>query len=207
MLLSYGLDRRWKRRVVRMAGLGRDERLLDLATGTGDLAFLGAEQCGSVVGLDVTWRMLELASGKRRGAAPRFVAGDMLDLPFAAGSFDVVTTGYGIRNVPDLGRALDEVARVLRPGGRFFSLDFDRPGNRILWAVYFGYLTVVGSALGLVLHRDADAYRYIPESLRGYPGSRQVAHLLERRGFEDVGVVPVLGGLMAIHHARKRKGV
>ena len=130
-----------------------------------------------------------------------FVTGDMLALPFRDASFDVVTTGYGLRNVPDLDRALREVQRVLAPGGRLLSLDFNRPENALIRAAYLAYLTAVGSALGFVLHRDPDTYRYIPESIRNYPGAHGVARLMKERGFERVRIVPVLGGLLALHVA------
>ena len=94
----------------------------------------------------------------------------MMALPFASARFDLVTTGYGIRNVPILKAAIAEIHRVLKPGGLFLSLDFNRPGNALVRAVYLSYLTVVGSALGFVLHGDPDTYRYIPESIRRYPG-------------------------------------
>jgi ubiquinone/menaquinone biosynthesis methyltransferase len=144
--------------------------------------------------------MLQLAAVKRK--AP-LVNGDMQALPFASGYFNVVTAGYGLRNVPDLRKALDEIARVLAPGGRFLSLDFNRPERAWLRGAYLAYLTIVGSTLGLVLHRDADTYRYIPESIRNYPGAVGVARLLEQHGFEQVRVVPLLGGLLAIHVAKK----
>jgi demethylmenaquinone methyltransferase/2-methoxy-6-polyprenyl-1,4-benzoquinol methylase len=132
-----------------------------------------------------------------------FVTADMLALPFGDAQFDVVTTGYGLRNVPDLRVALAEVQRVLTPGGRFLSLDFNRPDRPLVRAAYLMYLTVVGSTLGLLLHRDPDTYRYIPESIRLYPGALGVARLMEAAGFTDVRIVPVLGGLMVIHVARK----
>src|SRR5690349_6828784 len=129
--LSYGQDRRWKRRLVELADVRRGTRALDLATGTGDIAFALAARGARVVGLDITPRMIEIARLKARtesvagasGGARRvephveFIVGDMLALPFPSASFDVVTTGYGLRNVPDLSRAIDEIARVLRPGG------------------------------------------------------------------------------------------
>jgi demethylmenaquinone methyltransferase/2-methoxy-6-polyprenyl-1,4-benzoquinol methylase len=147
--------------------------------------------------------MLQLASQRPSTGRLASVTADMLALPFSASRFDVVTTGYGLRNVPDLNAAIGEIHRVLAPGGRLLSLDFNRPGNPLVRAAYLAYLTVVGSALGFVLHRDPDTYRYIPESIRQYPGAAGVARLLERAGFADVRVIPVFGGLMAIHVARK----
>jgi demethylmenaquinone methyltransferase/2-methoxy-6-polyprenyl-1,4-benzoquinol methylase len=205
-LLSYGQDRRWKRRLVALAEIGSNDRILDLACGTGDILFEAMRaHPRRAVGLDLTHRMLVLA-GRRRGhgaAAARLVTGDMLALPFHMNDFDVVTTGYGLRNVPDLPLAIRELHRVLAPRGRLLSLDFNRPANALVRVVYLAYLTVVGSALGFVLHGDPDTYRYIPESIRSYPGAEGVARMLEAEGFRDVRVVPVLFGLMTIHVARK----
>ena len=198
--LSYGQDRQWKRRLLDLAAPVRGRRALDLATGTGDIALALAAQGADVVGLDITHRMIELARRKPAGlGSVRFLVGDMLALPFPNGSFDVVTIGYGLRNVPDLGTALDEVARVLKPGGRVLSLDFNRPGNRLVRSGYLLYLRIVGGALGWVLHRDPDTYRYIPASLQSYPGAGGVTRMMKARGFARVLHHPLLGGLMAIH--------
>lgn len=199
--LSYGQDRRWKQQLIALAGIGPMERVLDVACGTGDLLFAAARRARYSVGLDVTLRMLELAA-ERKGAG-HLVTGDMVALPFGESCFDVVTTGYGLRNVPDLPSAIHEIHRVLVPGGRFLSLDFDKPANPLVRRAYLTYLTVVGSALGFVLHRDPNTYRYIPESIRQYPGATGVARCIEAAGFTDVQVVALLGGLMAIHVARK----
>jgi ubiquinone/menaquinone biosynthesis methyltransferase len=206
--LSYGQDRRWKRRLVALAAPTPGARALDLATGTGDIAFALAARGARVVGLDITLRMIELARAKQDGVAvarrlqpSAFVQGDMLALPFPAASFDIVTTGYGLRNVPNLTIAIDEIGRVLAPGGQVLSLDFNRPANGLVRAVYLAYLTLVGATLGWVLHRDPDTYRYIPASIRQYPGADAVARMFEARGFSRVRCYPVLGGLMAIHHA------
>ena len=203
--LSYGQDRRWKRRLVALAQPVAGRRALDLATGTGDIAFSLASSGARVVGLDITPRMIELAIGKKNGHAGScsFMVGDMLALPFPDRSFDVVTTGYGLRNVPDLTRAVDEIARVLTPGGLALSLDFNRPANGLVRRAYLSYLTVVGSGLGWLLHGNPDTYRYIPASIRRYPGAEAVGRLMEARGFTDVDYMPVLGGLMAIHCARR----
>ena len=243
--LSYGQDRRWKQRLIALAGIGPTDRMLDLACGTGDLLLAAAADARTAVGLDVTHRMLQLARRRAVKARPMdavvrahpadavgrpftgrrsptdavvkapdgvgrpltgrrsFVTSDMLALPFGESCFDVVTTGYGLRNVTDLVLAIHEIHRVLAPGGRLLSLDFNKPGNRLVMSTYLAYLTVVGSALGFVLHGDPDTYRYIPESIRQYPGATGVARLMEAAGFAEVVVVPLLGGLMAIHVARK----
>jgi demethylmenaquinone methyltransferase/2-methoxy-6-polyprenyl-1,4-benzoquinol methylase len=204
-LLSFGRDRRWKAVLVGLAEVRPGVRALDLAAGTGDIAFGLAAAGARVVALDLTHRMLEIASRKRPAAAAvTFVTGDMMALPFPDRAFDLVTTGYGIRNVPAIGPAVEEIHRVLRPGGLLLSLDFDRPANPSVRWGYLGYLTVVGSALGWVLHRDPDTYRYIPESIRRYPGAAGVAAMLGRAGFDESRVMPLLGGLMAINVARRK---
>lgn len=204
VLLSFGLDRRWKIRLADLADIRPGTRALDLACGTGDIAFEVARRGAHATGLDLTHRMLALGRRKPESAlTSRFVQGDMMALPFPAASFDVVTTGYGVRNVPRIEPALGEIARVLRPGGLFLSLDFDRPANALIRGVYLGYLTVVGATLGWVLHGDPDTYRYIPASLARYPGSGGVSTMLEAAGFHDSRVVPVLAGLMAINVARR----
>ena len=204
-LLSYGRDRAWKRRLVDLASPKPGTRALDLATGTGDIAFAVQARGAAVVALDVTPRMIELALKKASppGRQPSFLVGDMVTLPFPEASFDLVTTGYGLRNVPDITAAVDEMFRVLKPGGIALSLDFDRPSNVIVRGAYLAYLSAVGGALGWLLHRDPDTYRYIPASIRRYPGAEAVARLMEARGFERATRYRVLGGLMAIHRARK----
>ena len=219
--LSYGQDRRWKRRLIQLAQLQPSDRVLDLACGTGDIVFAAAPQVERAVGLDVTHRMLQLAQRRimghgdtktrrenisvpprlRGSSSASFITGDMLALPFPDRSFTVVTIGYGLRNVPDLEQSLREIRRVLASGGRMLSLDFNRPSNPIVRTAYLIYLTLVGSALGFVLHGDPDTYRYIPESIRNYPGAEGVARMMEKLGFTNVRVVRVLGGLMAIHTA------
>jgi ubiquinone/menaquinone biosynthesis methyltransferase len=203
-LLSYGQDRRWKRRLVSLAQIRPGVRVLDLACGTGDITLALAGRGARACGLDVTHRMVQLARHKADAetSGARFVTGDMMALPFPDAAFDLVTVGYGIRNVPRIEPAIDEIRRVLKPGGLFLSLDFNTPSNRVVRAVYLGYLTMVGSLLGWTLHRNPDTYRYIPESIKRYPGAARVAEMLTRAGFDDSRVVPLFGGLMALNIAR-----
>ena len=204
VLLSFGRDRTWKRRLLESSQAAAGTRALDLACGTGDITLALASRGARVCGLDVTHRMVQLAQEKAAAALSpaRFLTGDMMALPFPDAAFDLVTVGYGIRNVPRIEPAIDEIRRVLKPGGLFLSLDFNTPSSSLVRAVYLGYLTIVGSLLGWTLHRNPDTYRYIPESIRRYPGARRVAALLVTAGFEDSRVVPLLGGLMALNIAR-----
>jgi demethylmenaquinone methyltransferase/2-methoxy-6-polyprenyl-1,4-benzoquinol methylase len=207
VLLSFGRDRHWKARLIDLAGVRPGCRVLDLACGTGDLAFIAARRGADVTCLDLAPRMVELARRRvptgENHPPSAWLVGDMSSLPIASRSFDVVTTGYGLRNVPDLDRAHVAIRRVLKPGGRLCSLDFDNPERAWLRAVSGGYLAVVGSALGWILHRDPDTYRYIPASIRRYPGARRVAGRMRDLGFTDVRHLGVFGGIMAIHLARR----
>jgi demethylmenaquinone methyltransferase/2-methoxy-6-polyprenyl-1,4-benzoquinol methylase len=157
-----------------------------------------------VWGLDLAPRMLQHArrrDGSASGPPCAWIEGDMTALPIASASVDVVTTGYGLRNVPDLDAALSEIARVLAPRGRFLSLDFNRPQVSAIRHLYLGYLEIVGATLGWVLHGDPDTYRYIPASIRRYPGARGVSVRLARAGFVEVRETPILLGLLTIHQA------
>lgn len=209
-LMSYGMDQGWKRELVEMANLAGNETALDLACGTGDitLAVAGRLSGGRVAGLDITQRMLDIAEAKRRRAGVAnaiFHRGDIMNVPFADATFDVVTGGYALRNVPDIAGALAEILRVLKPGGRLLSLDFGHPDSRAYRWLYLNYLVVAGSVLGLAMHSDADTYRYIPESLKRYPGQRGVRNMMDRAGFAETGFREFGGGIMAINYGARRK--
>jgi demethylmenaquinone methyltransferase/2-methoxy-6-polyprenyl-1,4-benzoquinol methylase len=194
-VMSFGLHRRWKRDAVNLALDGRagSARVLDLCCGTGDLAFLAGGSGGAtVVGLDFTLPMLDVARSRRpqAGARPAFAQGDAMRLPFPDARFDAVTMGYGLRNVADPLGCLVEVRRVLRPGGRVVVLDFGKPPHPFARALYDGFLRVAMPAVGWLFHGDPDTYAYIPESLERYPAQRGVLELMERAGlsgarFED----------------------
>ena len=208
VFLSYGMDRGWKRRLIEQLHLGGQEKVLDLACGTGDITFAVGERLppGKVIGLDITHGMIEIAESKRRARGLNnvfFHCGDIMSLPFPDASFDCVTCGYALRNVPDVESALAEIKRVLKTGGRFHSLDFGHPVSRVYHWFYLRYLVFVGSALGWVLHGDPDTYRYIPESLKLYPGQRGVQAIMNRLGFAETGFQEFGGGIMAINYGVK----
>lgn len=207
-VMSYGMDQGWKRKLVEMAHLRGSETALDLACGTGDITFAVASRLtsGLATGLDITQGMLDIAESKRCEAGianVSFHRGDIMSLPFPDETFDCVTGGYALRNVPEIPRALMEINRVLKPGGRFLSLDFGHPNNKPYRWLYLNYLIVVGSAMGLAMHGDADTYRYIPESLKRYPGQRGVHEMMDHAGFIGTGFREFGGGIMAINYGTK----
>jgi len=202
-LLSFGCDQRWKRRLIAEAHIEAGCSVLDVACGTGDLALLALERGANVLALDFTLSMMRLARQRHGAERITWIVGDMTSIPVVGEKFDIITVGYGLRNAADLPLALRELHRCLRAGGLLAVLDFDRPDSVPVRAIYLGYLTVIGSILGFVLHRDPDTYRYIPASIRRYPGAKPVAQMMRDAGFGSVVHLPVFGGLMAIHVARK----
>lgn len=207
---SFGLHRRWKRRVACLAEAQPGVRALDVCCGTGDLAFALAARGAQVVGLDFNAPMLERAVrrarafGAARDGAPRrpnpvFVLGDALAVSFPDATFDVVTVGYGLRNLTDWRAGLREMVRVARPGGRVLVLDFGKPSWPPWRALYLAYLKGVVPALGWALCGNAGAYAYILESLHRYPAQEGVAAAMREFGLDPVRVENLLGGAMSIH--------
>ncbi len=203
-VMSFGLHRRWKRETIRIAFEGRSEgaRLLDLCCGSGDLGFLAeAAHRAKVCGLDFTLPMLAVARRRKLGAGSRaaFAQGDALSLPFPDARFDVITVGYGLRNLADPEAGLAEMRRMLAPGGRAVILDFGKPENVVAAALYQAFLHTMMPAVGLIFHGDADTYLYIPASLQRYPGQRGVAELMKKVGFVNVRFEERLLGTMGIN--------
>jgi len=211
-VMSFGLHRLWKRRTVRLGLDGRSTppRWLDLCCGTGDMAFLAEQFAGRgltaegslrPVGADFTLPML--AVGRRRALndarQTRFVQADALELPFPDGSFDVITVGYGLRNIADPAAALSEMRRVLAPGGRAVILDFGKPRNPVASALYRAFLRTMMPAVGWLFHRDPETYLYIPESLARYPGQVGVRDLMRAAGFANARFEERLLGTMGIN--------
>lgn len=201
-IFSYGMDRGWKRQAVERAGLAESAVVLDLASGTGDFSRLVERMVPRArsVAADLTFNMLRLA---RQDGIERAVAGDAMRLPFPDGTFDAVFVGYGLRNFPRLGGALEEMRRVLKPGGRLVSLDFFLPNNRLLRAIYLGCLYAQGFLWGLLLHGRPRIYTYIPDSLSSFVTIDEYCSLLEQSGYSPTGVRRMIFGGIGLHWAAR----
>jgi demethylmenaquinone methyltransferase / 2-methoxy-6-polyprenyl-1,4-benzoquinol methylase len=195
--MTAGLDRRWRAETARAVVLPGD-RVLDACCGTGDLAIASLRLVGStgrVTGLDFSEGMLERARAKSDGV--EWIPGDALALPFADGSFDAATVGFGVRNLDDLDAGLRELRRVLRPGGRVGILEITRPRGllRPFYKLWFdGLVPLAGKLLP-----GGSAYTYLPASVRRFPGAKELAELMETMGFEQVRYRLFAGGIVALH--------
>ena len=198
-LFSYGMDGRWKRLAVARAVLPTEATVLDLACGTGDFAKLLASYDSStkIVAADLTDRMLRLAG------LSNAICADAASLPFASASFDAVFIGYGLRNFPQLAGAIEEVYRVLKPGGVLVSLDFFLPDPAWLRFLYLAYLYAQGAFWGMVLHRRVRTYTYIPDSLRSFLSATDFTTFLSRMHFDQIAERTFLLGGISVHWAKK----
>jgi demethylmenaquinone methyltransferase/2-methoxy-6-polyprenyl-1,4-benzoquinol methylase len=211
-VMTAGLHHDWRRRAVDLAAPPAGSRVLDVATGTGDLALELAARVGSegeVVATDFSERMLSLARekagatggvGRARGrgrAAVRFEAANALDLPYADGEFAAATVGFGARNFSDLSRGLAEMARVVQPGGRVVVLEITTPQRPPLSTFFELWFDRVVPALGRVA--DAQAYSYLPSSVRRFPGPERLAELMWQAGLREIRWVLTAGGIIGLH--------
>jgi len=202
-LMSAGLHHRWRARTVDIAGVSPGSAALDVCCGTGDLAlelYRRVGPAGRVVGLDFSAPMLELAERKSaaQDAAVEWVQGNALDLPFPDSTFDAATVGFGVRNVADLGRAIAEMARVVRPGGAVAILEIttpQRPPLKWFYSIWFDRIVpLLGTLAG-----DREAYTYLPSSVRRFPPAHDLAELMHSAGLREVRYVVLAGGIVAIH--------
>jgi demethylmenaquinone methyltransferase / 2-methoxy-6-polyprenyl-1,4-benzoquinol methylase len=221
--MTAGLHHRWRTRAAELARVGPGSRVLDVATGTGDLAIELARHVspgGEVVGSDFAEGMLDRARAKVAGGdghrvRPRFEWADAMELPYSDGSFDAATVGFGARNFEDLARGLAEMARVVRPGGRVVVLEITTP-TRAPLSIFYGLwfdrvVPTLGRLVGAAAARRArlrgapadatiaDAYTYLPSSVKRFPGPAALAAELERAGLSEIGYVITAGGIVAIH--------
>ncbi len=209
-LMSFGIHRLWKRFAVELAGVRAGQQVLDLASGTGDLAdrFAGlVGPSGLVVMTDINANMLQVGRDRMfdRGRAGNLVLAQVNAerLPFPDNSFDCITIGFGLRNVTDKAAALAEMYRALRPGGRALVLEFSHPHNRPLQKLYDLYSFTLLPKMGKLVVNDEDSYRYLAESIRVHPDQETLKAMMEQAGFERCDYHNLTGGVVAIHRGFK----
>jgi demethylmenaquinone methyltransferase/2-methoxy-6-polyprenyl-1,4-benzoquinol methylase len=198
-VMTAGMHHRWRSRAVELAAVGPGSRVLDVATGTGDLAAALVEAVmpgGAVVGCDFSDAMLALARAKVPQAT--FEYADALELPYANNEFDAATVGFGARNFADLERGIGELARVVMPGGRVVILEITQPVREPLASFYRGWFDAVVPALGRIAG-DSAAYRYLPSSVRRFPSPAELAAVMERQGLGRIRYILTAGGIIALH--------
>jgi len=203
---SFGLCHIWRRRLV--SGIRGGEKVLDLCTGTGELAFHIARRVGdrgSVVGVDFCDDMLAHAREKMNPSFKNieFILSDAKDLAFPDNSFDAVTVSFGIRNVPDTAVVLKAIHRVLRPGGRFFCLELTIPGNRWVLPIYKFYTFRVMPSVARIITRSSLPYTYLPRSIETFPPPEEFQHIMEECGFTGVKVRRMSLGVATLYEAAK----
>lgn len=207
-LMTAGQDQRWRRFVIGKAAVPRQGVVLDLATGTGDIAFeiVKDEPTAQVVGADFAVPMMQVGQSMPLGQHVAWCAADAMNLPFPAGSFDAVVSGYLVRNVSDLPRTLAEQVRVLKPGGRVVILDTTPPPKNILRPAIIAYLKYGIPLLGRVISgkQAADAYRYLPESTQAFRTPDELADLMRKAGVQQVEYKTFMFGTMVVHWGVRR---
>ena len=209
-LLSAGIDRRWRNRAVRAIALTGTEQVLDLCTGTGDLAIAAATAnpvAARVVGLDSACAMLGVGRRKLRGAGlerrVRLVRADATRVPVRDATADAITIGFGIRNVEDVPAACREMHRVLKPGGRLAILEFAVPTTPGVSACYLWYLRQVLPRIGRAISRHQAAYGYLPASIGAFATPDEFVTILRHEGFSDIAAVPLTFGSVILYTARR----
>ncbi|WP_319478613.1 class I SAM-dependent methyltransferase [Marispirochaeta aestuarii] len=210
-VLSFGRDAVWKGKLISLLPEIPEPRILDLACGPGDLSFLLALRYPSarIDGIDLNTDMLARAASnlvRMSGNIQErinFLPGDMNELPFSDGEFDIISGGYALRNSPDLGRSLAEIHRMLKPGGYAAFLDFSRSSRKRTGRLQLGLLSFWGRLWGQVCHGNPEVYGYIAESLKSFPDQAEFLRLLEDFGFSPVHYLPRMFGMLRITVIRK----
>jgi demethylmenaquinone methyltransferase/2-methoxy-6-polyprenyl-1,4-benzoquinol methylase len=207
-LLSLGVDRWWRRSMVKRVRRHKPQSVLDVATGTGDSAIaLKKSGAARIVGVDISEQMLRIAKQKPSAAGIELVKADGELLPFDDECFDAVTISFGIRNFEQRRQGLQEMRRVLKQNGLLLVLELSMPSNRIIRSLYKLYFLSVVPAVGRLVSRNSYAYRYLPCSVDEFPPRQAFAAEIKGAGFEMVKTTPLSGGLATLYEAKKSEEV
>ena len=209
--LSLGTDRRWRKKMLRQMDLNADSYVLDMATGTGDMAVTLVKKTGCrVTGLDVSEKMMavgvEKVHKKKLGGNIHFVTGAAEKIPFPDHTFDVVTVAFGVRNFTDLEQGLREMLRVLKPAGRLAVLEFSQPEKQPLKVLYFFYLFHLLPLAGRIFSGDRQAYSYLPASIKAFPQRDSFVGILRRCGYKNTFFKTYNGGIVSAYFGEKPAG-
>lgn len=206
-LLSMGTDQGWRRKVIRGVGQEPVDQLLDVATGTADLAIMASKVAQRITGADISAGMLQHGRMKveKAGLAERItlVQADAADLPFPDDTFDAITIAFGVRNFEDLPRGIRGMARVLRPGGRLFVLEFSQPRTTPFKQIFRFYFHRIMPLIGRMVSKDDAAYTYLPESVDAFPQGKTFELILQDCGLREVHSRPLTFGVATLYTARK----
>lgn len=209
-LMSFGVHRLWKRYAIEMSAVRPGQTVLDIAGGTGDLTLKFARQVGphgQVFLADINASMLTVGRDKLldQGCAGNvnYIQANAESLPFQDNSIDCITIAFGLRNVTDKQKALNSMARILKPGGRLLVLEFSKPVSGTLEKLYDQYSFTVLPVMGKVVAGDSESYRYLAESIRMHPDQKTLKHMMRKAGLEDVEYHNMTGGIVALHRGFK----
>jgi demethylmenaquinone methyltransferase/2-methoxy-6-polyprenyl-1,4-benzoquinol methylase len=204
-IISFGMHRYWKKFLVNKADLKEGYTALDICTGTGDIAFELSKkvgQTGKIIGLDFVQNMLDIANKRAKDSNNNivtFVQGDAMNLPFEDNSFDAVTVSYGLRNIPDIPKAISEMIRVTKKGGRIISLDLGKPKIPVYKDIYYFYFYKIMPFITSLFQGNKSAYTYLPNSLEEFPAQEGLIKIMKDLGLNDVKCYNFAGGASAIH--------
>ncbi len=205
-VLTFGLDISWRKKVVKIVAKNNSKNILDIATGTGDLAInLAKIKTAKITGLDISKGMLDIAKAKvkKKNLPIELILGDSENLPFADATFDAITVGYGVRNFENLDKGLKEIYRVLKPNGIFVVLETSQPTKFPMKQLFKFYSKYIIPTVGSLFSKDKKAYNYLPESAANFPFGKAFNNILLKNGFTTAKDIPVTFGISTIYIANK----
>ena len=209
-MLSLRIDELWRKHLIKTISAVKPEIILDVATGTGDIAIRAAKEikCQQIIGIDISEGMLEIAKEKARkkklAEKINFIAGDAENIPFDKQKFDCVTCAFGVRNFENLEIGLKEINRVLKPGGMVAILEFTLPKNFIIKALYLFYFKKILPLIGKIVSKNKTAYTYLTKTVEQFPHNQKFIIELENQGFTNCSYIKKTFGIVAIYYGYKK---